>query len=280
MGRTEHRSSSRSAPTSKIFSLLSVVVATMGSLCLQQASAREIPSFDHVVLVMMENHAYSAIMASPHAPYLNALAKKGAAFDQSFAVAHPSEPNYFALFSGSIQDVADDGRYHFNLPNIVTELRASGKDFAGFVETGSPRKHNPWESFADAANVERSFDRFAPNYAALPALSFVIPNLRHDMHDGSIDEADAWLRTNMSAYADWTLTHNSLLIITFDDDDGRSGNRIFTLMYGAHIEPNTYSERIDHFAILRTIEAPEGISALGFSRERTPITDVWGAEQP
>jgi acid phosphatase len=67
---------------------------------------------DHVVVVMMENHSYSDVIGSPAAPYLNSLAAQGASFDNSFAITHPSEPNYLALFSGSTQGVTDDSCPH------------------------------------------------------------------------------------------------------------------------------------------------------------------------
>jgi hypothetical protein len=131
-------------PTDIEGSRLIVAIATMFPLSVQQALATEIPQFDHVVVVILENHAYSEIAASAHAPYLNATAKDGVVFDQSFAISHPGEPNYFALFSGSTQGIRDDGRrYRFDLPDLAMELKAAGKDFIGFVETGSPREHNP-----------------------------------------------------------------------------------------------------------------------------------------
>ncbi|HZS22015.1 MAG TPA: hypothetical protein VFA63_13665, partial [Pseudonocardiaceae bacterium] len=52
-----------------------------------------VPRFDHVVLVMFENHSASSIYGSAQAPYINSLATNGAKFTQSFAIEHPSEPN-------------------------------------------------------------------------------------------------------------------------------------------------------------------------------------------
>ena len=71
-------------------------------------AAAGLPRPDHVVVVIEENHGYSQIIGSSSAPYINSLAKQGASFTQSFAVTHPSEPNYLALFSGSTQGVTDD----------------------------------------------------------------------------------------------------------------------------------------------------------------------------
>src|SRR5262249_42292994 len=154
-----------------------------------------------------------------------------------------SQPNYLALFSGSTHGVRDDGLHDIDAPNLAARLCAVGKTFVGYVEAGSPRKHNPWESFADAKRTEKSLAAFPGDYASLPAVSFVIPNLRNDMHDGTIGQADAWLKAHLGNYANWSLKHNSLLIITFDEDDYGIENRIFTVLYGASIKPGRYGER-------------------------------------
>ena len=60
-----------------------------------------IPAPVRAVVVIMENHAYGQIIGNPAAPFINAIADRGALFTRSYGVAHPSEPNYLALFSGS-----------------------------------------------------------------------------------------------------------------------------------------------------------------------------------
>ncbi len=64
-----------------------------------------VPRERHIVVVIMENHGYGQIAGSPQAPYINRLARQGAMFTASYAVTHPSEPNYLALFSGSTHGV-------------------------------------------------------------------------------------------------------------------------------------------------------------------------------
>src|SRR5713226_5584660 len=71
-------------------------------------SIASLPLPDHVVIAIEENHAYSQIIGSANAPYLNSLAQQGALFTQSFALSHPSQPNYIQLFSGSNQGVTTD----------------------------------------------------------------------------------------------------------------------------------------------------------------------------
>ena len=74
----------------------------------QVPEANGVPQPDHVVIVIEENHSYSEIIGSPNAPYINSLAAQGAVFTQSYAVTHPSQPNYLDLFSGFNQGVTDD----------------------------------------------------------------------------------------------------------------------------------------------------------------------------
>jgi acid phosphatase len=95
-------------------------------------SSTSLPRPDHVVVVMEENHGYSQIIGdTADAPYLNGLAQQGALMTNSFAVAHPSEPNYLALFSGSTQGITDDGTYDFTGPNLAQSLLSAGLTFGG-----------------------------------------------------------------------------------------------------------------------------------------------------
>src|SRR5437660_12829449 len=91
---------------------------------------------DHVVLVIEENHGYSEIIGSSQAPYINSLASQGALMTNSFALTHPSEPNYLDLFSGSNQGVTDDSCPvgPFSTPNLGRGLINAGRTFGGYSE--------------------------------------------------------------------------------------------------------------------------------------------------
>jgi acid phosphatase len=271
------------AGSAKSMRLSSVVVAFAAAVFSLHAAFAGVdaglPEPDHVVLVIMENHAFSQIIGRHDAPFITSLAQDGATFVNSFAITHPSEPNYFALFSGSTQGVYDDGYHRFDGPTLASALSAAHKSFIGYVETGSPRKHNPWESFVDARGVERNLSDFPADFALLPTVSFVIPNLEHDMHDGSVRAGDRWLRAHLGAYAAWAKTHNSLLIVTFDEDDGRHGNRIPTIIYGDHVRPGRYAEPITHYTVLRTLLAMYGLPPLANSAMVAPIHGTWKLPQ-
>jgi acid phosphatase len=238
---------------------------------------------------MEENHGYSEIIGSPNAPYINSLAQSGALFTKSYAIAHPSQPNYLDLFSGANQGVTNDSCPHsFAVDNEGSELIALGLSFAGYSE-GLPakgsqvctygkyaRKHSPWTNFTNLpAKTNLPYTKFPADYTRLPTVSWVIPNLDDDMHDGSIQQGDTWLKNNLSAYLAWAETHNSLLIVTWDEDDGGQANHIATIFAGPMIRPGQYSETINHYTVLRTIEAMYGLTPLGNSASVKPIRDVW-----
>jgi phosphatidylinositol-3-phosphatase len=229
-----------------------------------------------VVVAVMENHSLRQIMKPSRGSYICKLAVNGALFVNAFGASHPSAPNYFALFSGSTQGVSDDEDHTFTAPNLAEALRGAGKSFIGYVETASPRRHNPWESFTNALTIERNFTDFPSDFTQLPTVSFVIPNLKHDMHNGTVREGDTWLKRYLGNYANWATTHNSLLIVTFDESESRRGdNGIVTLIDGARVRPGQVDDPVDHYRLLRTIEQMYQLPPLGRAAAVPPITDIW-----
>ncbi|HXB83149.1 MAG TPA: hypothetical protein VNU22_07360, partial [Candidatus Acidoferrum sp.] len=77
----------------------------------------------YVQLVIFENESYDDVIGSPEAPYITGLSKTWANMTQSFAITHPSEPNYLALFSGSTQGVTSDQcPVSFGVQSLGSEL--------------------------------------------------------------------------------------------------------------------------------------------------------------
>jgi phosphatidylinositol-3-phosphatase len=273
------------------FACVDISLAVLLALApLDGAHAANVPLFDHVVVVIMENKAYSAIIGNPDSAYVNALAAQGASFTQSFAVTHPSQPNYVAMFSGSSQGVVNNDcpQNFVGVDNLGAQLVAAGKTFIGYSEdlpaagfTGCSsamyvRKHNPWVDFDNIpAASNQPFTAFPLDYNALPDVAFVIPNQCNNTHDCPIATGDAWLQASIDAYAQWAKTHNSLLVLTWDEDDSSEGNRIVTLFVGAHVIAGAYAEPTGHYRTLATLEAMHDLSALGGAIGLAPITDVW-----
>jgi acid phosphatase len=248
-----------------------------------------LPTPDHVVVVVFENKDTGQVVGAAGAPYLTSLAASGASFSDAHGVAHPSQPNYLALFSGSTQGVTSDAcPQSFTGGNLAAQLQAAGRSFTGYSEdlprvgyTGCQtaryaRKHNPWVDFpALPTSDNQPYSAFPTDLSTLPTVSFVVPNLCDDMHDCSVATGDAWARAHLSGYVSWARAHNSLLVVTFDEDEGTSANHIATLFVGPMVRTGTSDQRIDHYNVLRTLEDMYGLPPLGQAAAATPITGIW-----
>jgi phosphatidylinositol-3-phosphatase len=247
---------------------------------------------DHIVIVIEENHSHQEIAGNSSAPFINSLMKQGANFTEYYAIEHPSQPNYLDIFSGSNQGVTNDAFpiRKFSSDNLGSELMEKKFTFTGFSE-GLPsvgyngvtdetksyaRKHNPWVNFTNLpAQVNQPFSAFPTDYSQLPTVCFVIPNLKHDMHDGSIAEGDQWLRVHLDSYVKWAQTHKSLLIVTWDEDDQSQNNKVPLFITGPMIRNEVFSNKVNHFNLLRTIEDIYGLSHAGQSQKVDPIQNIW-----
>jgi len=281
--------------------LLPILIAGITVVSTETANA-VLPVPDHVVICVMENHGYSQIIGSSAAPFINSLASSNASFGASYALTHPSQPNYLMLFSGSNQGVTTD-----NLPtgtpwstaNLGGSLINAGLTFTAYSQSlpavGSTvttfgqyaRKHAPWVDWQGTGTNEipavsnQPFTAFPSNYSTLPTVSFVIPDMDHDMHNGTdpgtITTGDTWLQTYLSGYITWANTHNSLFILTFDEDENSaSTNQIVTVFSGQMVQPGYYSTiTYNHYNILKTIEEMYGLPYAGASVAAQTITECW-----
>lgn len=265
-----------------------------------------LPVYDHIVIVMEENTAYSLVNGSANAPYMNQLAANGALFTDSHGGipgqpngGHPSFPNYMVFFSGSVQgsakfatggDACPPSGQPFAAANLYSELNAVGKTYKTYAESLPTNIHSgdaapyyghhnpsPWFSnVPSSATVNFStFPTTPAGYATLPTVSFVVPNGNNDVHDGTLATADTWINTHLSGYANWAVNNNSLFIVTFDEDYTSGTNHVFTVFYGANVKKGQYSETIYHFNILRTICDMYGAASPGQAATATPITDAF-----
>lgn len=273
-------------PRHLIAIILIVVIST------PVAQGGQLPRPDHVVVVIEENRGYEQIMDKLNInSYILALAMRGALFTQSYGVTHPSQPNYLALFSGTTHDVTNNACLDsFDSDNLATRLLDKGLSFASFAESlpkvgdvtcisgAYHRKHNPvsnWQGTRVDSVLNKRFADFPQDFSKLPTISFVIPDQDNDMHDGSFEAADDWLKTRIAPYADWAMEHNSLLILTWDEDNYQADNHIVTILVGPMVKAGKSAQRINHYSVLRTLLDFYGLPALGASHEAEAITGVW-----
>jgi hypothetical protein len=273
-------------------------IVTLGGLvfCISRSAAEPLtpPRFDHVLIVIEENKNAAQVMG---ASYISALAAQGTSFTQMYALTHPSQPNYIALFSGSFQGVADDAQHDLAAPNLATSLLAKGLTFSSYSEDlpadGSRiftsgryvRKHNPVASFMNApATTNLMLTRFPASYATLPTVSYVIPNLDNDMHDGlsvaaQVAAGDAWLKTHLDGYVQWARIHNSLFILTFDEPLASSpaaATPIATIFVGAHVRQGACAAMVTLYSILRMLDDMYQLPYLGNEAAAPEIpAEIW-----
>lgn len=264
--------------------------ALMLSVLLAQASPA-LPHVSYVTVVVMENRNYRAIVGNPDARYVNdTLIAQGALLRNSHAVTHPSEPNYLALFSGSTHGVGSDAcPLKFSSANLASNLAAAGQRFVGWSESLPhdgyegcyedsvyARKHAPWVNFTNVPASSNLVYRGLP-VTNMPAVSFVDPNLCNDMHDCSTHRGDKWLSENLPPLIAWNARHSGLLIVTWDEaDPDIGGNRIATILVGPMVRAGSKSgQYVDHYGVLRTIEAFFGLPCIDKECRAAPITGIW-----
>lgn len=264
------------------------------------SKALNLPVPKHTVIVVLENHALSQIIDKASAPYINQLADSGALFTESYGVTHPSQPNYLHLFSGTNQGVTDDNQSKnipFTTQNLGASLIATNHTFIGYSEdlpsvgfTGATSgtygsKHSPWVNWQGTGEnqvppeVNQPLTNFPQDYNNLPDVSFVIPNMDDDMHNGIftpiIKTGDQWLKDHLDSYVQWAKNNNSLFILTFDEDNRFHDNRITTIFVGPMIKPGIYNGKLDHHNVLRTLEDIYKLPYAGDSATADPITGCW-----
>jgi phosphatidylinositol-3-phosphatase len=246
------------------------------------------PHASQVTLVVMENRNYSRIIANSMAPYINGqLVPRAALMTNSHAVSHPSQPNYLAFFSGSTQGTKGDRcPRSFDAPNLGEELLAAGLTFDGYSESMPrdgykgcftnlyDRDHNPWVDFTNVPAASNLVYNGFPS--APPTVAIIVPNLCDDMHDCSTSRGDRWLSTNLPPILQWDATNDGLLILTWDEaapDFGK--NHIATLLIGPMVIPGQYSQNIDHYNVLNTIETITGIPCTANACTARVLAGMW-----
>ena len=197
-----------------------------------------VPLFGHVVLLVEENHGYSQVIGNSSMPYLNGLASQYGLATKYYADAHPSIPNYFMLTTGQPITFDDSFNGTVSADNLVRHLITAGKTWKSYAEslpavgyTGGDsypylKRHNPFSYFSDVVNSSNQknalvpFSQFSSDLQSnqLPQFSFIVPNALNDAHDGSLAQADSWLKANLAPLlANAQFQKDGLLIIVFDE---------------------------------------------------------------
>jgi hypothetical protein len=255
------------------------------------AAALPAASSSHVAVIVMENKESGDVVGSSSSRYVNALARRYAIATQSYAIAHPSLPNYLALTSGSTNGITSDCTdCHVAGPNIVDQLAGAHLSWKAYMEDlpspcsqvahagGYAKKHNPFLYYDDVAgNPSRcrnvvGFDQLASDLrrGRLPTFAFISPNLCHDTHDCDVATGDRFLSTLIPGLLH-ELGPHGFLVLTWDEGSSKlgcctdaHGGRIATIVAGQDVRRHARSNRpVDHYGVLRTIENAFGFPPLG-----------------
>jgi hypothetical protein len=244
----------------------------------------------HVIVVVMENAEYGEVIGSSSAPYVNRLVRRYGVATQSYAIRHPSLPNYLALTSGSTQGISSDCTdCGVSAPNIVDQMETAGIAWKAYLEDvprpcftganagGYAKKHNPFAYYADVVRTPRrcvrlvGFGALASDLraGALPTYAWISPNLCDDGHDCGVGAGDRFLARTMPALLR-ELGPHGFLVLTWDEgsSDERccgvaAGGRIATIVAGPEVRAGSRSSTpVDHYGVLATIERALGLPEL------------------
>ena len=82
--------------------------------------------YDHIFVIMMENHGYQQIIGNPNEPYLNSIVQSGKVnlATNYFAVGHPSLTNYLEVVGGSNFGVRSDNSPDWGNPICQPNIAA------------------------------------------------------------------------------------------------------------------------------------------------------------
>ena len=129
--------------------------------------------FDHVVVIMMEDHGMQDICAgnpppcsaSNGAAYMAGLANSNAIGSQYLGVSHFSQADYLAMIGGDTFGCGNNGCPPVSNPNLIDRLESAGLTWKGYMEDQNVAagcdntyhepytlEHNPFDGFSDILN--------------------------------------------------------------------------------------------------------------------------------
>lgn len=269
-----------------------------------------VPNFDHVILILFENHGYNEVIGNSEAPTFNELANQNVLLTHYYAVSHPSLPNYISLVGGSTFGIKNDcGSCIINQTSLPDLIEGSGRTWKTYQESmpspctvastsGYDENHNPFVYFdpiqKDPTRCQRSvvpLSQLDTDLSAnqLPNFAFIMPNLCDSAHSCSLSTADTWLKQKVGKLqASPALGQNYAIFVLFDESSSdhssccglpsRAGGRVFAMIISTLAKPSFRDDtRLSHYSVLKTILLAWNLSGLGFTENPAtqPITAPW-----
>jgi phosphatidylinositol-3-phosphatase len=268
----------------------------------------QVPQSKHVVMVMEENQSYSTVVGNDSVwTNLNTLIGKGALPTNYYANSHPSIGNYFMLTTGQILTTNDNSTAVYDVDNIARRMLSSGVTFKVYAEgitqgylggnTGLYLiRHNPFAMLSDVADSPQvanavlcPFSQFATDLAnnSLPQFSFIVPDVNDDAHNGTPQQADSWLQTNvvtpLSSYPAFQAQGDGILVVDFDEavdsDTSYGGGHVSPVLWGPNVQvgyKQTSTTIYQHQSMLRTVMDALGLAnPPGDAASAPPMTEFF-----
>lgn len=244
------------------------------------------PRVTKVIVFMVENRSLDEMRTGMPRTY--AFAAEHAYATDYTAIRHPSLPNYIAISAGSTLGVADDADpsvHPLRGNNVFRQAQRHGKKAKLYADAMPHRcaltnhgeyavRHNPWTYFVKDRAACRKHDVPATRLAhdartgKLPNVGFVIPDVIHDAHDGTLAQADAWISARiatLTAGPDWR-SGRLAIVVTADEDDGSHGNRVLTVVATHHQRPRVVTTPLSHYALTGFLDDVIGAHHLRHAR--------------
>jgi phospholipase C len=265
------------------------------------------PTYKHVIWIWFENHSYSQIIGSSQAPYFNTVAGECGLATNYHNLSHPSLPNYVGATSGlavsSLRPFDPDCNPSGSCTTSAASVFGQGETWKAYEESmpSNCRKsnsgeyavrHNPPPYFTSLTGCSTSdvpYTQLATDLAnnALPAFSFVTPNLISDMHDGTIAQGNTWLSNNLPTILNSPeyAAGSTAVFITFDEGSGGSSGencatnttdgscKVATIVVSPSTPAGaTSSTLFNHYSLLGTTEQLLGLPELGQAASAATMT--------
>jgi phosphatidylinositol-3-phosphatase len=232
-----------------------------------------------ILVIMEENHSTDQVFPNGM-PYLWQLARRYGHATAWNAITHPSLPNYLAIFSGSSfndpQDCSPGPGCTYPGPSVFGQALAAGKTARSYEESmpqpcdqssSGPYdvNHNTWAYFPGEAARCRANDVPAGTTASgalvsdvrggtLPTIGLITPNLIHDAHDGTLAQADDWLRSWIPVLVsgpDWQSGHLAI-VVAFDEGD--TVNHVPFVLIAPGVSGAILRKPVNHYALTRLMD--------------------------
>ena len=148
-------------------------------------------------------------------------------------------------------------------------------------------RHNPWAYIPAEAAACRAGDVPAgtPSGGALasdvragtlPSVGLLTPNLIHDAHDGTLGQADAYLRQWIPVIMSGPDWRHRRLAIAVVFDEGDTTNQVPFVLIAPGLSGTVIHPPLDHYALTRLIDTVVGAPSL---RRAAGAPDLRGSRQ-